>query len=142
MSENQTPNFQIRKATKEEALIASDIHNSAFEENWGIAEYIETSECYLCDDKGIIIFQIVLDEAEIKTVAVRKEFWGQNLGTKLCEKAIEICKERGVKKLFLEVSEQNPRAVNLYKKVGFVEFNRRPNYYPKNATAILMHLQF
>lgn len=39
--------------------------------------------------------------------------------------------------LFLEVREDNIPAINLYKKMSFLEINRRKNYY-NNADALVM----
>ena len=47
----------------------------------------------------------------------------------------------GVRRIFLEVSEQNPAAIALYEAAGFERIGRRENYYrskTKDAVAALI----
>ena len=53
-----------------------------------------------------------------------KEFHGQMVGQLLFDKAIEIAKLANASYVWLGVWEKNPRAINFYKKNGFVEFDR------------------
>ena len=43
--------------------------------------------------------------------------------------------------MFLEVNEHNAPAINFYKKLGFIETNKRKKYYKDGADAIIMFLQ-
>jgi ribosomal protein S18 acetylase RimI-like enzyme len=42
----------------------------------------------------------------------------------LCDKAIEIAKQKRVAFIWLGVWEENLRAINFYKKNGFIEFDK------------------
>lgn len=61
---------------------------------------------------------------EIERIYVSKEFHGKNVGQLLYSKAIEIAKDKNVNYVWLGVWEENLRAINFYKKNGFVEFDK------------------
>jgi diamine N-acetyltransferase len=72
------------------------------------------SQTELKDDKAL----------EIERIYVLKEFHGNKVGQLLYEKAIEIARQSNADYVWLGVWEQNPRAINFYKKNGFVEFDK------------------
>ncbi|MGP8848132.1 GNAT family N-acetyltransferase [Enterobacter asburiae] len=49
-----------------------------------------------------------------------KNYWGQGLGREIMQKIISEARLLGLKKLYLQVNSNNQRAINLYKKEGFV----------------------
>jgi len=61
---------------------------------------------------------------EIEKIYVLKAFHGKNIGQLLFEKAIQEAKKINVTYVWLGVWEQNQRAINFYKKNGFVEFDK------------------
>ena len=61
---------------------------------------------------------------EIERIYVLKEYHGQKVGQILYDKAIEIAKKKNAEFIWLGVWEENPRAINFYKKNGFVEFDK------------------
>lgn len=72
------------------------------------------SQTELKDDKAI----------EIERIYVLKEFHGKKVGQLLYDKAIQISKQKNADYVWLGVWEENPRAINFYKKNGFVEFDK------------------
>ena len=52
-------------------------------------------------------------------ITVLKKYWGEGIGGKLINHAIEYCKLNSIKKIELEVRIDNERAIKLYKKFGF-----------------------
>jgi len=52
-------------------------------------------------------------------ISVLKEYWGRGVATALLEKLISWAKEKGIKKINLDVFENNERAIKLYEKFGF-----------------------
>ena len=60
---------------------------------------------------------------EIERIYVLQAFHGKKLGQALYEKAISIAKEMKVKYVWLGVWEQNHRALQFYKKNGFIPFD-------------------
>ena len=79
---------------------------------------------------GFILIRVVLDEAEILTLAVRPDARRQGLGRRLVERACVAAEDAGAASLFLEVAEDNAAARALYARAGFVEIGRRKAYYP------------
>lgn len=61
---------------------------------------------------------------EIERIYVLKDFHGKNVGQLLYQKAIDIASEKKADYVWLGVWEENPRAINFYKKNGFVEFDK------------------
>ena len=53
-----------------------------------------------------------------------KEFHGKKVGQILYDKALEIAQQKDVEFVWLGVWEENRRAINFYKKNGFVEFDK------------------
>jgi diamine N-acetyltransferase len=61
---------------------------------------------------------------EIERIYVLKEFHGKKVGQVLYEKAMEMARQINADYVWLGVWEENPRAINFYKKNGFVEFDK------------------
>lgn len=55
---------------------------------------------------------------------VRESLRGRGLGTRLLEQAAEVCRQRGITRLHLEVDHTNPRAAKLYARLGFAANDR------------------
>ena len=88
---------------------------------------------------GYLECSIVLDEAELFEIAIKKEFQGQKLSIKLMEFFIDFCKKNGVCTIFLEVNIINNKAIALYEKFKFEKYGVRKKYYGEND-AVLMKL--
>ncbi len=78
---------------------------------------------------GGIILSIVLDEAEIYDIFVREKFQREGIGSKLLNYVEGLLLKMGIRKLFLEVRASNHKAINFYKKNGFLKIGIRHNYY-------------
>lgn len=61
---------------------------------------------------------------EIERIYILKDYQGKNLGQMLYDKAISIAREKNVTYVWLGVWEENSKAINFYKKNGFVEFDK------------------
>ena len=78
-----------------------------------------------------------LAEREILNLAVSPEFRRQGIGTALIRHELQ---RRAIH--FLEVRESNVTARALYRKLGFKEIARRPEYYESPVeTAIVMRMK-
>ena len=79
---------------------------------------------------------------EIERIYVLKEFHGKNIGQLLFETAIQNAKQRNLIYVWLGVWEHNPRAIQFYKKNGFMEFGIHPFILGDDKqTDILMRLE-
>ena len=79
---------------------------------------------------------------EIERIYVEKTFFGKNVGQILFNKAIKIAKQKNAKYVWLGVWEENYRAINFYKKNGFIAFDKHIFKLGKDEqTDILMKLE-
>ena len=90
------------------------------------------------DILGFAGVQFILDEADITNIVTKKNNRNQGIGSQLLNKIIEISIQKNIKKINLEVNENNQYAIKLYKKFNFQEIGRRKNYYNGTETAIIM----
>jgi [ribosomal protein S18]-alanine N-acetyltransferase len=79
---------------------------------------------------GYISFYHVIDEIEIIRIGIIKSFQRSSYGSLL----IDEIKKLDVKKIFLEVSVQNKKAINFYLKNGFQKIGIRKGYYTNNKS--------
>ncbi|MEI8054065.1 MAG: GNAT family N-acetyltransferase [Bacteroidota bacterium] len=78
---------------------------------------------------------------EIERIYVLIEFHGKKVGQLLYEKALDIAKQKNAGYLWLGVWEKNLRAINFYKKNGFIEFDKHIfKLGDDNQTDIMMKL--
>jgi ribosomal-protein-alanine N-acetyltransferase len=80
------------------------------------------------DVVGFALGRIVLKEAELLLLAVKRQEQGQGIGQQLLDRFSLVAATRGAERLHLEVRDGNP-AKQLYKQYGFSEVGRRRNYY-------------
>ena len=97
----------------------------------------------VCEDRGKVLgyvgSQTVLEESDMMNIAVLPEARRAGIGERLILSLIELLKDRGSRSLALEVRASNTPAISLYKKLGFLQVGRRPNYYrgPREDALIL-----
>ena len=74
---------------------------------------------------GFVELQGDLEETEIITLGIKKNFQNQGYGKQL----INFIIKKNYKNIFLEVSLSNLKALNFYKSLGFKRISIRKNYY-------------
>ncbi len=67
---------------------------------------------------------INVDVVEIMNIVVKKKYRKQGIGESLLLELIEISKKTNLEYINLEVNELNLPAINLYKKLGFLQIRR------------------
>ncbi len=118
------------------------IHGASFARPWSTLEFERLlSERGVVGDgvflgsaakpSGFVLSRIVLDEAEILTVAIAPEARGRGLSIPLLERHLDELAHRAVRNVYLEVEEGNEPALALYRRFGFKETGRREGYYQK-----------
>lgn len=75
----------------------------------------------------------IVDESQITNIAVHPNFRGKGIASKILNELINICENKKVTGLTLEVRKSNNIAQNLYKKFGFIHEGIRPKYYEDNG---------
>ncbi len=81
---------------------------------------------------------LVMDEAHITNIAVRKDKRGLGYGEMVTRGLIQLCADTGMTWMTLEVRRSNTAAQNLYKKLGFIEVGFRKRYYADNGEDALV----
>jgi diamine N-acetyltransferase len=61
---------------------------------------------------------------EVERVYVRNNYHGKGIGQQLLDYAIQIAEQKNMQTVWLGVWENNQRAINFYKKNGFVTFDK------------------
>jgi ribosomal-protein-alanine N-acetyltransferase len=142
-------NIIIRNMTLDDIDDVIEIEKMAFTTPWSkesfrleltrnmLAKYIVAEK-----DKKVVGYGgmwLILDEAHITNIAVNKNFRGVGVGNVILDGLINICKDRSIRFMTLEVRKSNEIAKSLYKKYGFEESGTRPGYYSdNNEDAIIM----
>ncbi len=79
--------------------------------------------------RGFLVARRVDREWEIENVAVGAAWQRRGLGSQLVGVVVQLAREAGADRLFLEVRESNQMARRLYEKWAFVQAGRRKSYY-------------
>lgn len=109
-------NFSVNKLNAELSNINSEFYFALLNDN--IVGYLKLN---LGDAQTELKDNSTL---EIERLYVLKEYQGINFGQLLFDKALQIAKQHHVDYVWLGVWELNIRAINFYKKNGFVEFDQ------------------
>jgi ribosomal-protein-alanine N-acetyltransferase len=141
----------LSEASSRDAAAIAALHAASFRRGWSEQEV----EGLLTDrhviahramagtrTTGFIMSRLVVDEAEILSVAVAAARRGRGLARALLTLHLRRLAGLGARAVFLEVDEHNTAAIRLYRRAGFREISRRPNYYPlaggKTAAALVL----
>ena len=111
ISDSSERNFTVRKEKEFLQNIQSSILEKIF-----LFE-IENKIVGMCSIEGIN--KIRIKHRVDFAITVLKNYWGNKIGEKLIDYAIDYCKSNSIKKIELTVRIDNKRALKLYKKFGF-----------------------
>lgn len=142
--------FKISDMTLDDLKSIKDILISDFDDFWSyntLKEELECSSSFFKVAKtnndeiiGFAGFKVILDEADIMNIVVKKIFRNQKVGFFLLENLISFAKSLNLKTITLEVNIDNLSAINLYNKFNFNHIGIRKKYYADNSDAIIMSL--
>jgi len=103
-----------------------------------VAEWVGPNERILV---GTIVVWLVGDIAHIATLAIEPGFRRKGIGQALLALTLIESMARGAHRALLEVRESNVSAQRLYRKFGFREAGRKPDYYQDtHEDAVVMTL--
>lgn len=77
---------------------------------------------------GFSLYRTIADDAELLLLAVTPGAQGRGFGRLLLDHFVEAAKKNGAERIHLEVRDGND-AIRAYEAAGFVQSNRRRNYY-------------
>ncbi|MDB5920717.1 MAG: rimI [Massilia sp.] len=79
---------------------------------------------------GYFLVMAAVDEAHLLNVSVAARCQRQGLGRYLLDKVAACARGLGAESVLLEVRPSNLRALDVYRRYGFVDIGRRKAYYP------------
>ncbi|MCZ2203381.1 ribosomal protein S18-alanine N-acetyltransferase [Bartonella sp. A05] len=94
---------------------------------------------------GFCLCRLILDEAEVITIAVHPHYRQQGVGYLLMDSILRHLHHERATKLFLEVEENNFSALALYQRFEFKKISKRTAYYQSQndrTDAIIMQKTF
>ena len=138
----------IREAMPEDLAKIAELEAEIFSDSWSVKSIYEIYKqphvlCFVAEKaKGVCGYMFVAllgEEVEIINIAVAKDKQGQGIGGRLISELEEICSDKGIGRIILDVRESNKRARDFYQQWGFTKDGVRVDYYdaPKED-AILM----
>lgn len=86
---------------------------------------------------GFLAWRVRARLFHIQTIAVDPQFRGRGVGHRLIECAMELARDGGSERLYLEVRVSNAKAIHLYESFGFAVEKKIPRYY-KTEDALRM----
>lgn len=128
----------VEPATLRDAQRLAQLHAASFHRGWGESEF----ESMIAERNtlvhrlrlgrrivGFAVSRIGADEAEILSIAIDADRRGRGLSRNLLLTHLGHLAGRGVRRIFLEVEENNAPALRLYEGCGFAVVGRRERYY-------------
>jgi [ribosomal protein S18]-alanine N-acetyltransferase len=108
-----------------------------------LAEQPRSRYYLVADDHGAIAgyggLLVAAAQADVLTLAVAADRWGQGIGSALLGALLAEAERRKCTEVFLEVRTDNTRAQRLYRRYGFGQIGVRKGYYqPSGADALVM----
>lgn len=138
--------FTFKKMNIQDLEEIKDVLLSDFDDFWSCEvlreELLSDSSLYIVAKKqneiiGFAGIKIIIDEADIMNIVVKKSYRNNGIGSLLLENLILISNKKILNFINLEVDCKNIVAINLYKKFGFEEIALRKNYYKDNDAIIM-----
>jgi ribosomal-protein-alanine N-acetyltransferase len=94
---------------------------------------------------GYFLVMLAVDEAHLLNITIRPDLQSKGLGRYLLDKVGDLARDKNMASVLLEVRPSNERALDVYRRYGFLSIGRRKAYYPAaNDTredAIVMRLK-
>ena len=127
-----------RDALPSDSVALASLHKNCFETAWREEEFLDfiKESIVLVAGRpvsGFIIARHILDEAEIISLAVSPCARNMGIGTALLAEACDQLSQLGVRRIFLEVAQDNHSALTLYHRAGFSHVNLRKAYYRRSV---------
>lgn len=142
---------QLRPMRRDDLTAVAQIEARTYEFPWTLGIFRDCLNagyaCWVLEQQGRMIgygvLSVAAEEAHVLNVCVASAEQGCGHGRRLLRRLVDLARWHGARRVFLEVRPSNVRAVAIYRRAGFVEIGRRPNYYPARRAredAIVMAL--
>lgn len=133
--------FSIAPLTLDDSAELEDVHMASFHQGWSTEDFRgllsePTVFGFLARPEGapkrlagFVLARLVVDEAEILTIAVATASRKLGAGHGLMDAVLRHLHHERAASLFLEVDKSNVAAQALYNRLGFIKVGDRPSYY-------------
>lgn len=131
----------INLAKQEDVAAILKIDRACLDGFWSEVSYLnelnnENSIMFVLDSEGEILgvgaMWLFGEEAHIIMLAVKPEYQNQGLGSALIWQMLKEAHQFGAEWVVLEVRMSNTKAIDLYKRFGFIDVGTRKAYYSNN----------
>lgn len=131
------PPVSIRPMHHNDLSMVSDIERRSYEFPWSHGVFrdclLAGYQCVVLirDERvsGYAILSIAAGEAHILNLCVEPAHRARGYGEQLLDEILSRARVAEIKEVFLEVRPSNSAAFSLYRKKGFHQIARRPEYY-------------
>lgn len=143
--------LKIKKMNLEDLNSIQNILFKDFDNFWTYSTFEQELKC---DNSYFIIvrnendeivgfagLKVIVDEADIMNIVVKKSYRNNGIGSILLENLISYAKSLSLKTVTLEVNDHNLSAIRLYDKFNFDHIGIRKKYYNGESDAIIMSKQ-
>lgn len=128
----------VRPMVRTDIPLIHAIEKKAYEFPWELETFRSCFKvgyhCWIAERAtevvGYGIMTIGAGESHVLNVCVSPDFQGRGYGRVLFNRIIEEARRYKVETMFLEVRPSNPKAIKLYRSLGFNEIGIRKGYYP------------
>ena len=138
--------------------LLSTLHRESFEDidqrGWSETEMTETLQSpgmqaqifsHKSQPVGFVLYRTVAGEAEIIGIGTRPNWQGRGIARQMLNQIIRQLSQNRIEQVFLEVREDNMKAIQLYTALNFTLNGRRNKYYQtmsgKNIDALVFCLR-
>ncbi len=142
----------IRNCNEQDLTFVQEIEIASFDDPYPPPLFLSFYKMFprgfrvLSIDKILVGYCTMVIEhknAMIVSLAVRPDYRGRRVGSRLIQDAIDLCKNQfNVDGIDLQVSVDNNNAILLYSRFGFLAGRAIRNYYGDGKDGLSMRLQF
>jgi ribosomal-protein-alanine N-acetyltransferase len=126
------------------ALAATHLASTIAPRAWSAAEFAallaDPAVLATGDARAFALGRLVLDEAEVLTLATHPSHRRQGLARAALAALLAALAARGALRVFLEVAADNDGALALYQAAGFRQAGRRRGYYGGTDALVLVRV--
>lgn len=143
----------FRAMVEDDLSQVAGVEQDVYEHPWTLGNFKDSLasgyECWVAHDAagalaGYFLLMLAPDDAHLLNITVVPPLQGQGFGRLLLDRACLIARSFAAPAMLLEVRPSNPRALAIYRHVGFRQIGRRKGYYPaaggQREDAIVMRL--
>lgn len=132
------PTPELRPMRERDLDVVMDIEEASFSAPWSRSSFgnliaRRDADLWVATMDGAVagyaVVWYVADEAELGNLCVDRRWRLQGIGSRLLDWALQRARQRGARRLFLEVRVSNRAAQVLYERRGFVSVGWRRRYY-------------